>query len=173
MKYLWINFFSKKELDKKFYRTVLKNNILFNDLNEKQINILEKIVHIRNYSSGEYVFRQGKPGAGFFIIAHGKVVIQKENINIDEQSEKEIFENTIITTLKDSDFFGEVSLVEEHSTRTASAKAIVYSTLIGFFKPDLLEIMKVYPIIGMKILYRITQVLSKRLIETTKELEKQ
>ena len=170
MKTLWINYFSSKNTEKKILREALSNNILFKDLNLKQLISLEKIVHVRKYSSGEYVFRQDKPGVGMFIIAKGKILIQKENVEIDERSEKEILENTVITTLVTNDFFGEISLVEKDSTRTASAKAIASSTLIGFFKPDLLDIMNTHPVIGMKILYRMTQVLSKRLIETNAEI---
>jgi len=166
MKELYTNFFSKKETEQGLIKEALKNNILFKDLNSRQINIIEKIVHVRKYSAGEYIFKQDKPGAGLFIIVKGKIIIQKETINIDDLNEKESLENSIITTLNENDFFGEIALVESNSYRSASAKAILSSLLIGFFKPDLLDIMNTHPVIGMKILYRMSQVLSKRLIET-------
>lgn len=165
MKALWNNFFSKKETESSLIKEALKNNILFKDLNSRQISIIEKIVHIRKYSAGEYVFRQDKPGAGLFIIVKGKVLIQKETVNI-EANEKESLENSIIATLNENDFFGEIALVEPNSYRSASAKTINSSLLVGFFKPDLLDIMNTHPAIGVKILYRMSQVLSKRLIES-------
>lgn len=172
MKTIWINYFSDKNSEKQSIRKTMSTNILFKDLNTRDLMILEKIIHIRKYSAGEYVFRQDKPGAGMFIIVKGRIIIQKEIINIDEKSEDEILENTTVTTLEQDDFFGEISLVESNSTRTASAKAVLPSTLIGFFKPDLLDIMRTHPVIGMKILYRMTQVLSRRLIETNSLLNK-
>jgi len=166
MKALWTNFFSKKETESSLIKEALKNNILFKDLNSRQISIIEKIVHIRRYSAGEYIFKQDKPGAGLFIIVKGKVIIQKQTVNIDESNENENLENSIITTLNENDFFGEISLVESNSYRSASAKALSSSLLIGFFKPDLLDIMNTHPLIGVKILYRMSQVLSRRLIES-------
>jgi CRP/FNR family transcriptional regulator, cyclic AMP receptor protein len=166
MKELFFNFFNKKETEDNLIKEALKNNILFKDLSIRQINILSKIIHIRKYSSGEYIFKQDKPGAGMFIIVKGKIIIQKETRHINETNENEKLENTMITTLYENDFFGEISLVESNSYRSASAKALSSSLLIGFFKPDLLSIMNTHPSIGMKILYRMCQVLSKRLIES-------
>ena len=41
------------------------------------------------------------------------------------------------------------------------------SMLLGFFKPDLLEILERQPATGVKILMRLSEVLGRRLKETT------
>ena len=71
---------------------------------------------------------------------------------------------------------GELSLIEENSRRTASARAMNEASLIGFFQPDLKNLLQSHPEIGARILLRLSQVLGRRLSETaTKitELKKQ
>ncbi len=61
-----------------------------------------------------------------------------------------IYEDNRITTLKTDDFFGEIVLVEDRGVRTATAMAKEDTQLIGFFKPDLIQIMNQQPEIGVK-----------------------
>ena len=77
----------------------------------------------------------------------------------------------IISTLKPNDFLGEIALVEKTSfARTASAYANSESELIGFFKPDLLEIIQRNPRLGVKIIMRISEIIADRLRSTTSTL---
>jgi CRP-like cAMP-binding protein len=73
----------------------------------------------------------------------------------------------MVTRLRAGDFLGELALVEHNSRRTATAIANDESTLIGFFKPDLFEILDRQPETGVKILLRLSEVLGRRLKETT------
>ena len=57
MNYIWDNIFRKtQDAD---LRAVLKENILFKDLTNREITFLEKVVHMRTFHAGETVFRQG------------------------------------------------------------------------------------------------------------------
>jgi len=161
--YLWDNIFRRPKGEDEV-RMTLKSNILFKDLSESELKFLENIVHVRHFHASEPVFRQGEVGVGMYIIVKGRVEIfvTEDSSNIEEEGH-----NIFITHLLANDFFGELSLVEENGRRTASATARDETTLIGFFKPDLMEILKRSPSAGIKILFRLSEVLGRRLKETT------
>ncbi len=162
MNYLWDNLFRKKKRDDDTL-TTLRENFLFQDLSERELRFIENIVHIRRYHAGEMVFRQAEVGVGMYIIITGRVEIFVTDRESTNEDNRDIF----ITQLLAGDFFGELSLVEENGRRTASAMAREETVLIGFFKPDLLEILSRSPDAGIKITFRLAEVLGKRLKETT------
>lgn len=162
MNYVWENIFrrSKKEQE---VRSVLRENLLLQDLSERELRFVEQIIHVRHFHPGEPVFRQGELGVGMYVIVKGRVEIFVSDHTTTNEEGREIF----ITQLVPGDFFGELSLVEENGRRTATAIARDQTTLIGFFKPDLMEILSRKPDTGIKIVFRLAEVLGKRLKETT------
>ena len=163
--FLWKNYF-KQTTEEKEINAILKENILFADLSSKQLKFVTNIVHLRKYRTGEVVFRQGEVGVGMYIIASGHVNITAEETRVDK-NENENENGIIITKLASGDFFGELSLVEENGRRSATAIAEEDTSLIGFFKPDLLEILERKPGVGVKIALRLGEVIGRRLKETT------
>ncbi len=135
---------------------------VFSKLSWREIKIVENAIHIRNYAPGEPVFKQGDPGSGMYIIIEGNVGIF---LDIPQQSPKQL------STLSDGDFFGEIALLDE-SPRTAAATALENSTIIGFYRPDLMDILKTKPALGAKILLALSEVLAVRLRSTNGELVK-
>lgn len=159
---LWENVFrfQRKPYD---VPAILAENVLFQDLSRRELKLIEEIVHVRNYHSGENVFGQGDIGYGMFIIVRGSVDIFVHDINSDREQSRESF----VTRLMAGDFFGELSLIEDNGLRSATARAFEETVLIGFFKPDLIEVMERSPITGGKVAYRLAQILGRRLKETT------
>ena len=166
--FLWKNYF-KRTTEEKEISAILKENILFADLSFKQLNFVTNIVHLRKYRTSEVVFRQGEVGVGMYIIANGHVNITKEETRSDKSKDEN---GIIITKLKAGDFFGELSLVEENERRSATAIAGEDTSLIGFFKPDLLDILERRPAVGVKIALRLGEVIGRRLKETTDRVSK-
>ena len=162
MNYLWDNLFRKRQREDDL-RAALKENALFQDLSSRELALLENIVHFRKYHSGETIFRQGEVGAGMYILLKGRVEI----FISDPLAESEEYRQIFVTQLGAADFFGEISLVEEIGRRTASAIAREDTHLIGFFKPDLMQILERSPSTGVKIVFRLAEVLGRRLKETT------
>ncbi len=146
---------------------ILKESVLFQDLTQKELKFVTNIVHIRDYRAKEIIFRQSDAGYGMYIIADGSVNITVEDTYAEDQTEEpEIF----ITRLTTGDFFGELALVEENGKRSATATADENTQLIGFFKPNLFEMLERSPATGVKITLRLSEVLGKRLIETTEKI---
>lgn len=162
MNYLWDNIFKRPKKEDQI-RLTIRENILFHDLTEKELKMLESVIHVRRYHAGEPVFRQGEVGVGMYVIVSGQVEIYVS----DESRASSDVSETFITQLHKGDFFGELSLVEDNGRRAASAVAREETVVIGFFKPDLVEILKRSPGSGIKILSRLAEVLGRRLKETT------
>lgn len=161
---LWDNIFRKDQVDP-ILRT-LRQNVLFQDLSRKELLFVKSIAHVRDYLPTEKVFSQGEIGVGMYMIVKGSVDIVVEDFSSSSEERKEIH----VTRLSRGDFFGELSLVEENGRRNAGAITQEDTQLIGFFKPDLLEILDRNPHTGAKIVFRLAEVLGRRLVTTTENV---
>lgn len=162
MNYIWENLFRRTDQDQDVLET-LKNTYIFQTLSRKELRFLQGMVHVRTFRSGEPIFQQGEVGVGMYIVLKGALEIHAEKNHDSEVAAR----SQLVTKLRHGDFFGELSLVETNSRRSATAVATDDSVLIGFFKPDLLEILERQPHMGVKILLRLSEVLGRRLKETT------
>lgn len=141
-------------------QSAMKDSLLFNRLTDAELKYLSNFVYERTYEKGEPVFRQGDRGFGLYIIVNGTVAIRSQTAKGEVD----------ITTLEKGSFFGELSLIDEDNIRSATALPLERSTLIGFFKADLMEILERKPEMGVKILLQLSIVLGKRLLETTERI---
>ena len=123
---------------------------LFEDLNGRELNSVEQILHRRHYLRNELIFRQGERGIGMYILERGVVTITSEPVM------HELFE------LKEGDFFGEVALLDE-LPRSATALAKTDCDIFGFFQPDLFELIKRDSRLGVKIVLRVSRIIGQRL----------
>ncbi len=159
-KFLWHDIFGKQTQDQEMVATCLKSSQIFSRLNDREIKYLSTFVHLRHYEPGEIIFEQHERGLGMYFIAKGAVEIKLQAT--DNQNEE-----LLVTTLNQGSFFGELALIDQDNQRSASAYAQGQVSLVGFFKPDLLDIMDQRPQMGVDILFQLSKVLSKRLTETT------
>lgn len=162
---LWENIFRRNSTD--VVRGTLSRNLLFRELSRGELRFVMDIVHVREYRPGEKVFSQGEVGVGMYIIVKGAVDILVEDLSSPHDGRKK---DIHIARLSKDDFFGELSLIEDNGRRNASAVAHEDTQLIGFFKPDLMEILERNPHIGAKVVYRLAEVLGQRLIKTTENI---
>jgi CRP/FNR family transcriptional regulator, cyclic AMP receptor protein len=154
----WANLFkpSAKKLD---HELMLSSYPPFMELSRKDLSLLSNIVHNRQYIAGEYIFRQGDPGIGLYIIREGEVEITFA----DKKGQILRF-----ASFSKGDFFGELALVDGER-RTASALAKIDSKLAVIFKPDLDNFIERYPKKGIKILQGITLIITTRLRKLDEE----
>jgi CRP-like cAMP-binding protein len=162
MNFMWDNLFRRSDQGREVFEA-LKQAYVFQSLSRKELRFVQDTVHVRAFKAGEAVFRQGEVGVGMYILLKGSL-----DIFVDHPVEEELPPRShLVTRLKGGDFLGELSLVESNSRRTATAIAAEDSMLLGFFKPDLVEILERQPATGVKILMRLSEVLGRRLKETT------
>jgi len=158
MKAIYQNYF-KKDNDVNPIIQVLENVPIFEHLTAKELSEVVRLTHERTYKKDEHVFKKLAPAEGMYVILDGGVLIT------DSDSE------TIFATLESGDFFGELALLDEEP-RSASAISTMPSRLIGFFRTDLLTLMKRSPELGNKILLNLSRILGERLRRTNQELAK-
>ena len=156
MKSLYKNFF-KKSNSADPIQDILKQVPIFKNLTSKELNQIIRLTHLRDYKLNEPVFKKLSPGEGMYIILEGTIEIFEPDSGIT------------FAKLSSGDFFGELALLDEEP-RSATAKAIKPSKLIGFFRTDLLVLIKRYPDLGNKILLNLSRVLGERLRQTNLEL---
>jgi CRP/FNR family transcriptional regulator, cyclic AMP receptor protein len=156
---IWANIFrlgSRKES----LAEILQNIPLFRDLTAKELRILERIVHIRTYEAHEPVFVETEPGAGMYVIRSGRV-----DVVLNHKADNPL----LLAQLEPGDFFGEMALLGDTS-RSATAVARERAELIGFFHPDLVEIINIHPSMGAKISLGLARTLAERLRYTNAQL---
>ncbi len=159
---LWYNFFRKKSEEDSSLESLLSRVPIFSRLTVRELRRLAGIVHRREYAANEFIFSQGDPGLGMYVVEDGQV-----EITIAEPDGQ----SKTLIVLKPGDFFGELSLLDE-SPRSASAVAKVYSRIIGFFRPDLIDLLNRSPKSGTKILFKLGEVIGTRLRITNEQLGK-
>lgn len=164
MKTLWDNLFRKNSSQTRV-TTLLRDTILFKDLETSDLEMIERIMNPRQFHAGEVIFRQGDGGVGMYLIVNGSV-----NIFLDEVLENQELRQSLITKLYTGDFFGESALVIDGGKRSATVIAREDCELLGFFYPDLLQLIKKHPTVGNKILFRLGEVLGTRLRETNRKI---
>src|SRR5215467_2331750 len=156
---IWSNIF-RLGTRKESLAETLQNIPLFRDLSIKELRILERVVHIRTYDAGEPVFVETEPGAGMYMIRSGRV-----DIVLQYKSERQ----RLLAELEPGDFFGEMALLGD-TTRSATAVARERSELIGFFHPDLIDIISLHPSMGAKVSFGLAKTVAERLRYTNSQL---
>ena len=158
MEALYKNFFRNKNNSNPILKA-LEEVPIFENLSNNELKNIAQLTHEREYKSSEYVFKKHAPAEGMYVILEGNVEIK------DPESGK------IFAKLHSGDFFGELALLDEEP-RSATAICNNPSRLIGFFRTDLLTLMKRSPDLGNKILLNLSRVLGERLRRTNQELAK-
>lgn len=152
--FLWSNFFQRDR--EKDILTLLRSVPIFEGLGRGQLRAVERILHRRKYHAGEYIFREGDPGLGMYIIEEGEISIVSESRSSE------------ISRLGKGEFFGEMAMFNDRP-RSASALAYEDTKVFGFFQPDLLGLLETRPSIGTKVVMMLSRILAERLYRAAAE----
>ena len=141
---------------------VLKEVPIFEELSNREIQNIARIAYQRQYSAGEVIIHEGQSAAGMYIMVDGQAEVTKA-----------LEDGTILhlTTLENSGLFGDVGLLDS-SPRTATVRATRDSSLLGFFRPELLELMNSNPRLASKVIFKLGQILTARFRFIHDEFEK-
>ncbi len=141
---------------------VLKEVPIFEELSNREIQNIARIAYQRYYSAGEVIIHEGQNAAGMYIMVDGQAEVTKA-----------LEDGTVLhlTTLENSGLFGDVGLLDS-SPRTATVKATRDSSIIGFFRPELLELMNSNPRLASKVIFKLGQILTARFRFIHSEFEK-
>jgi CRP-like cAMP-binding protein len=121
--------------------STLRSVPVFKDLSGRALRHLGRAVHYRDFKIDEFVYHQGDPGLGVYIVQHGHVQLLAE---LDDGQE------VVVRDVREGEFFGERSLVHDVH-RDVSARVVSDSRLLGFFRPDLRMLYRRQPQVGMMV----------------------
>jgi len=138
---------------------------VLNNFSQREMKIFCNYLHHRKFTSGETIFKQCDLGVGFYFIYKGYVDIEVGNHNVESKK------SPLGLTLEKYDYFGELALLQEVSTRNASAISRNGCELIGILKPDVEDLIYNYPLIAAKLLQSVSRIVANRLFNLTSEVK--
>jgi CRP/FNR family cyclic AMP-dependent transcriptional regulator len=148
----------------------LRKIFLFQDLAEDEIQqVLSRTVR-REFPAEAVIIQEGEPGDSLFIMAAGEVEITKQlTLVLDEDTPKERV--MIRLNAENGVYFGEMALLESE-TRSATVTASTNCALLELHQKDFLELIEQHPAMGVKLLLRLAQILSRHLRKTNQDVVK-
>ena len=131
--------------------SLLQSVPIFSELSPSDLNkIAERMVQ-RAYTKGQMILLEDDLGQTFFVIAEGSVKITRLS-----DAGREV----ILAMLGESDFFGEMSLLDG-AGRSANVVALEESEVLTLARNDFLDILQQYPKISISLLEELTQRIRK------------
>ena len=156
----WENYFSRKAKRAESLEGLLGRVPAFNGLEPGDLTTLARQVHVRTFAHGEVVLRQGTPRSGFYVIRSGSVHLIGQDPGGVE----------ITDTLVPPAIIGRFALLDE-SPAPATFIAAERSELVGFFRPDLMDIAATDPGLGCRIMLRLGEAMAAALKKDYASLE--
>ena len=108
---------------------------LFKELEFGAIAEISKMLHIKRYRKGEQIIHEGADGDSMYFILKGRVLVYNDSLK---------------TTLKSGDFFGEIALVKD-IPRTATVETLEKCELLELTTYDFKNFIKTKPKLAKKI----------------------
>ena len=138
----------------------------------RQVSLFEGLlpVHLRRIAAlaqevrckrGDAVFRHGDAGDGLYLIVEGAIRISRTVSGMGEEA---------LAILQPGMYFGEMSIVDDDSPRSADAIAHEETRLLKLPKDDLRDLMFVDRELAYELLWRFVRTLSGRLRESNDRL---
>jgi voltage-gated potassium channel len=109
---------------------LIRNVHIFGDCSTPCLKMIAEKLQEKFYGPNEYIIKKGTAGEEMFIIGHGEVEVSNGE--------------TVQTTLKTGQFFGEISLLEDRK-RGADIITKSYCDMHVLSKKDFLEVISKYP----------------------------
>jgi CRP-like cAMP-binding protein len=158
-----------KSLDIEF----LHNIPLFTGLSREKLEKVRAITSLRTFDAGAFIVKENEKGDEMFILLDGEVEVSRTlllKISGHGMDQKDKLLNKL--TGHDHTFFGEMSLFDDNSERTASVIAVTKCTTAVLERNSFFLLSETDKEIGYTILKNILKIVSERLSKTTKDVLK-
>lgn len=120
---------------------------IFSQLDDATVEKISKAGSKRFYPKDTLVLMEEEAGSALFVIISGKIKIARTSNDGRE---------VILTILNESDFFGEMALLDGMS-RSANATAIEDSEVFIIQRDNFLDLLKKYPDVSIALLQELTK----------------
>jgi CRP/FNR family cyclic AMP-dependent transcriptional regulator len=134
--------------------------MIFNELSDKEMALVERLAALRAYRAGEAVVHEGHPGRSFFLLVQGSVEVRK---SLRRGKYKKL------TELGPLDVFGEICFLGVEA-RSASVVALTDAQIYEFDRDQFMQFLDKKPEIGVKIYRGMARELARRLAKASEDL---
>jgi CRP/FNR family transcriptional regulator, cyclic AMP receptor protein len=132
----------------------LRQVSLFEDLGHWDLVRVARIVHEREYSDGEYICEEGRPGAALFVVRRGVVEVVKRGAGAPDVP---------LALLEPPASFEESAALGTGVVRWFSVRARGPVSLLALGKSDLDALIVNFPVLANKVLIRLASIMAARL----------
>lgn len=133
---------------------------IFSGLGQAALEQLASIASEESFKLGDFVFREGSPGDGLYLLLAGKVRISREVAGMGEEA---------LAILAPGDYFGEMSIIDG-APRSADARVHERCSLLVIKKADMEDLLFLNKDLAYEILWSWVRTLSARLRETNDKM---
>ncbi|MEN8153638.1 MAG: cyclic nucleotide-binding domain-containing protein [Acidobacteriota bacterium] len=148
-------------LEDDFIVGILENTDIFGDLTVETLRELGSLFDEKIFNSGEIIFEENNIGNSMMVITSGEVRVSQDTDSEGEEA---------LIILKKGDLFGEMALLED-LPRTANVIAHTNVILLEINREKFLSFLNSHSDAGIKILLKLSRILSSRLRETDTKLK--
>jgi len=124
---------------------------------------LAEAMHRRSYRRGETLYYEGDPGLGLYVVEQGRIQLTSES------------EPGMAQTLRDlhpGDAFGVLSILGDFR-RLETAKTLSEARVLGFFRPDLKNVIKRNPSAGAELMTALSRWIGAQHVELVRLVSEQ
>jgi CRP/FNR family transcriptional regulator, cyclic AMP receptor protein len=134
---------------------------LFATLNQRELRIIDGLLHDRHYLKDEVVFDHGEEGQALYVVLSGKVLICRQGEPVTGR----------IAEIPAGALFGELALLDG-APRVAQARAAEDSVLAALSRADFTRLMETHGWIASKIALQLARDLGQKLVAVNSAMEK-
>lgn len=139
---------------------LLKRVTIFKDLDEDEIKQVAEVCREEQFTSGEYIFREGEHGNRLYLVVDGEVRISRDVPGIGEEA---------LAILKPGALFGEMA-VFDRTERSTHAISNGGTTALTIGRPDFEMLLDFNRELAYKVLWACVRLVSSRLRSTNDSL---
>jgi SulP family sulfate permease len=140
---------------------VLRSLMVFQDLSEDQLKVVQKYLQPKSFRKGDIIFEEGEPGDGIYFILGGYVSVLA-GLTGDGRARR-------LATFAEGVFFGDMAILEDQP-RSATVRAETDTEVLFMPKEEFWRLTDSEPAIASRMLLGIAREVSYRLRVTTAEV---
>ena len=133
----------------------------FNHLSSSALLAMADVTHRRTYRRGESLYYEGDPGLGLYIVETGRVRLVTDRV---PESPHEL------RVIEAGEMIGGLSLLGDFR-RLETAETTAETQVLGFFRPDLKNVMRRNPKAGAEIVMALARRVAAQHVEAVRVLE--
>jgi CRP/FNR family cyclic AMP-dependent transcriptional regulator len=130
-------------------------------LSSNALYAMASTAHRRTYRRGESLYYEGDPGLGLYVVESGRIRLTSD---ADPDHTRELRE------LETHEMFGVLSILGDFR-RLETAETITEARVLGFFRPDLKNIMRRNPKAGGEIAMALARCVATQHVEAIRLIE--